>query len=73
MPLDHGCGLDQDHQLQAAWPNPVEPNPQQAITWTKLRSARPLPVENRQLMPEGEHLQFQGGPTPKPEGDLRND
>lgn len=73
MPLDHGCGLDQNHQLQAARPNPVEPNPQQAIAWTKLRSARPLPVENRQLMPEGEHLQFQGDPTPKPEGDLRDD
>jgi len=39
---------------------------------TKPRSAGPLPVENGHLMPEGQHLKFQGGPTPKPKGDQRN-
>ena len=29
-------------------------------------------MEDGQLMPEGQHLQFQRGPTPKPEGDQRN-
>ena len=28
-------------------------------------------MENRQLMPEGENLQFQGAATPKPGGDQR--
>ena len=28
-------------------------------------------MKNRQLMPEGENLQFQGDTTPKPEGDQR--
>ena len=71
MPLDHGCRLDQHHHLQAARPNPVEPGPQQAIASTKPRSAGPLPVENGQLMPESQDLQFQRGPTPKPEGNQR--
>jgi len=42
------------------------------VTSTKPRSAGPLPVENRHLMSEGQHLKFQGSPTPKPEGDQRN-
>jgi hypothetical protein len=33
---------------------------------------RAVPMENGHLMPERQHLKFQGGPTPKPEGDQRN-
>jgi len=29
-------------------------------------------MENGHLMSEGQHLKFQGSPTPKPEGDQRN-
>jgi hypothetical protein len=29
-------------------------------------------MENGHLMPEDQHLQFQGEATPKPEGDQRN-
>jgi hypothetical protein len=29
-------------------------------------------MENSHLMSESQHLQFEGGPTPKPEGDQRN-
>ena len=29
-------------------------------------------MENGHLMSEGQHLQFQGGPTPKPEANQRN-
>ena len=49
----------------------MEPTPEQAVATTKPRSAGPLPMENGQLMSEGEHLQFQGDATPKPEGDQR--
>ena len=59
MPLDHGCGLDQHHHLQAARPSSVEPGPEQAVASTKPRSAGPLPMENGQLMSESKHLQFQ--------------
>jgi len=66
--------LDGDHlgPIQAVRPSSVEPDPQQAVASTKPRSAGPLPVENGHLMSEGQHLKFQGGPTPKPEGDQRN-
>jgi hypothetical protein len=57
--LDHGCGLDQHHHLQAARPSSVGPDLPQAITSTKARSAAPMPVENRQLVSEGQRLKFQ--------------
>ncbi len=69
--MDHGCGLHQHHDLQTIRPNSVEPSPQQAVALTKPRSAGPLPMENCHLMSEGQHLQFQRGPTPKAEGDQR--
>jgi hypothetical protein len=72
MPLDHGCRFYQHHHLQAARPNSVEPGPQQAVATTKPRSAGPLAMENGHLMSQSQHLKFQGGPTPKPEGDQRN-
>ena len=71
VPLDDGGRLDQHHHLQTAWPQSVEPSPEQAVATTKPRSAGPLPMENGQLMPESQHLQFQGDATPKPEGDQR--
>jgi hypothetical protein len=50
----------------------VEPTPEQAVATTKPRSAGPLPMENSHLMSQSQDLQFQRGPTPKPEGDQRN-
>src|SRR5208282_2032516 len=50
----------------------VEPSPEQAVATAKPRSAGPLPMENGHLMSEGQHLKFQRGPTPKPEGDQKN-
>jgi len=72
VPLDHGCGLDQNHRFQAARPSSVEPGPQQAIASPEPRSTGPPSAENSQLMSEGQHLKFQGDSTPKPEGDHRN-
>ena len=67
VPLDDGCRSDQNHHLQTTRPNSIEPTPERAVATTKGRSAGPLPTENGHLMSEGEHLQFQGEPTPKPE------
>ena len=69
--MDDGSRFDQHHHRQTTRPNSVEPTPEQAVATTKPRSAGPLPMENRHLMSESENLQFQGGPTPKPEGDQR--
>ncbi len=54
VPLDHGGSLHQHHHLQAVRPSSVEPSPQQSVALTKPRAARPLPMENGQLMPEGQ-------------------
>ena len=64
--------VDGGDAVHTTRPNSVEPIPEQAVATTNSRSAGPLPMENGHLMSEGEHLQFQGSPTPKPEGDQRN-
>src|SRR4030081_1525278 len=31
MPLDHGCRLDQHHDVQGLRPNPVKPHPEKTV------------------------------------------
>ncbi len=69
----HHTVLAAAHESHTRWSfAQAQPSPQQAVASTKPRSAGPLPMENGQLMPEGQHLQFQGDATPKPEGDQGN-
>ena len=59
MPLDHRCRLDQDHHLQTAGPQSVEPDPEQAVDREQPEPTGSLSAENGQLMSKGENLEFQ--------------
>src|ERR1700738_4645137 len=56
VPLDHRCRLDQDHHLQTARPQSVEPDQEQAVDREQPGSPRPLATKNMQLMAQGEVL-----------------
>ena len=71
MPLDDRCRLDQDHGAQAARPEPVEPDPEEAIDREEPRTAAPLSLENHQLMAQGDDLQLQGGAAAKATAEQR--
>ena len=47
---------DQNHRLQTARPQSVEPDPEQAVDRKQPGSTRPLATKNVQLMTEGEDL-----------------
>jgi hypothetical protein len=68
MPLDDGCRLHQGHRVQAAWPEPIKPNPKQPIAGEEAGSAGALAPQDHQLMPGGDNLKFQGGAATKAEG-----
>ncbi len=42
MPLDDGCRLHQDHRVQAAWPEPIKPSPEQPIAGEEAGSTGAL-------------------------------
>jgi hypothetical protein len=72
VPLDHRCRLDQQHHVEATRPEPVEPDPEQAVDSEQPGPTRPLTTKNMQLVTEGEVLQFQNRPTaesPRKNGD----
>ena len=56
VPLDHCCRLDQHHQLQTAWPQSVEQDPEQTVEGKQPEPTRPLAAKNAQLMTEGQIL-----------------
>src|ERR1022692_2847509 len=56
VPLDHCCWLDQHHHLQTAWPQSVEPDPEQAIDREQPEPTRPLAAKDVQLVTEREVL-----------------
>ena len=67
MPLDNCGGLDQHHRIQAARPQPIEADPEQAVDSKKPGPTRSLSAENGQLMSKGENLQFQKDSATKPQ------
>ena len=67
MPFDHGCRLHQHHGVQGLWPKPVKPHPQKPVRGEKLRTAWALAPQDRQLVPQGNELKFQGGAAAKAE------
>ncbi len=50
MPLDDCGGLDQHHRIQAARPQPIEADPEQAVDSEKPGPTGSPPTENGQLM-----------------------
>jgi hypothetical protein len=67
MPLDHSCRLDQHHGMQGLRPNPVKPHPEEPVRAEKPRTAGMLASQDRQLVPQGDELQFQRGAATKAE------
>ena len=68
VPLDDRCcRLDQQHHL-ATRPEPVEPDPEQAVDCDQPGPTPPLATKNVQLVTEGEVIQFQNRPTAESEG-----
>ena len=68
VPLDHSGSLHQRHCFEATRPHPVEPHPDQPIDGAQPQTARPLSIEDRNLMTKGDELEFQFRPTAKPTG-----
>jgi hypothetical protein len=69
VPLDHRCRLDQNHRLQAARPQPVEPDPNYAINREKLGAPGPLAAQDGELMAERYDLELQFYAAAKPTGE----
>jgi hypothetical protein len=56
MPLDHGCRLDQHHDVQDLRPNPVKRHPEKTVGAEKPRTARMLAPQDRHLVPKGDEF-----------------
>ena len=63
MPLEHGCRLDQHHDVQGLWPNPVKPHPEQPVGGEEPRLAKALPAQDGHLVPKGDELKFERSPA----------
>jgi hypothetical protein len=59
MPLDHGCQLDQHHDVQGLRPNPVKPHPEKTVGTEKPWTARALAPQDGHLVPEGDEFKFE--------------
>jgi len=60
LPGDDGARLDEDERVLPARPGFREPGPERAVGWLRLR-ASPTVVKDRELMPQCENLEVQGG------------
>lgn len=61
MPADHSVSLHQHQDLCPSGPKVPQPNPEQPVPRIQPRP-RPFPLEDGDLLPQGQH--FQGGVTP---------
>jgi hypothetical protein len=68
MPMNDGRRPVQNQGLETARPEPVEPDPEQAVAGAKTQPAWAQESEYAQLMAEGDDLQFQRGSATKAEG-----
>ena len=73
MPLDDGCRLDQHHDVQGLWPNPVKPHPEKTVGVEQPRTAWALTPQDRHLVSQGDEFQFQRGSATKPEREQGNE
>ena len=68
VPLDHGGQLDQRHRVQTAWPQSVEPDPEQAVERKQSCPAPAADNEERAACHEGRGSPFQNGPNTESAG-----
>jgi hypothetical protein len=66
MPLDYGRGLHEHHQLEAARPHPVEPDPNDTIYCEQPNPTAMPATQNRQLVTKRDNLKLQGRATTAP-------
>jgi hypothetical protein len=59
MPLNHGCRLDQYHDVQGLRPNPVKPHPEKTVGAEKPRTALALAPQDGQLVPKSDEFKFE--------------
>ena len=50
MPLDHGCGFDQNHGVEDLRPNSVKPHLEEPVGGEEPKLTRALPPQDGHLM-----------------------
>ena len=73
MPLDDGCRVDEHHGVEDLRPDPVKPHPEQSVCEEEPRPARPLPLQDSQLMSQGDEFELQREATTKAEREQGTD
>ena len=73
MPVDHSCRFDQHHGVEDLRPNAVKPHPEQPVWEEEPRPARSLPLQDSQLMSQGDEFELQREATTKPEREQGTD
>ena len=73
MPLEHGCRLDQHHDVQGLWPNPVKPHPEEQVGEEEPKLIRALPPQDGHLMSQGDELKLQRGAAANMEREQGNE
>jgi len=66
VPLDHGDRLYQHHDVQAPRPDPIKPDPEQAIELGEPWAAGTLATQDCQLVAERNDLELQFRAAAKP-------
>lgn len=60
MPLDHGRRLHQHHQVQTPRPQPVEPDPEEAVYGEEPGTTGALATQDDQLVAQRDDFKLQG-------------
>jgi hypothetical protein len=66
VPLHHGGWLNQHHHIEAARPQPIQPDPEQAVEREEPRAAGTLAPQDRQLAAERKDLKLRFRTAAKP-------
>src|SRR5260370_15346756 len=56
MLQNHGCRLDQHHDVKGLRPNPVKPHPEKTVGAERPRTARVLAPQDGHLVPKGDEF-----------------
>jgi hypothetical protein len=73
MSFDHRRWFDESQGVEDLRPHSVEPYPQEPVGGMKPEAARALPLQDDQLMSEGDKLEFERRSAAKPEGEYGNE
>jgi len=67
MPVEHSCRFYQHHGVEDLRPDSVKPDPEQPVGGEEPRLSGTLPVQDRQLMSQGDEFELQRSPAANPE------